>query len=272
MPENSFDVAAALNDRDVDLVMDFVVGELSAEGVEQLRGRIDRDPAFRRLAENIVAAWQIPLIADEPVDRAQLMRSWDEFTRRAGFTHQKRRARIRWITMSALVLLAIGVTGFAARSSLTRWYEDRRDFATVNAIPGEWFTLLDGTQVLVEPGAKLRGHREVLGKHGYLVKLTGGAHFRIVPKDTDPLLPAVQPFAVHTRAGVVASMRGDFAVRARGDTTLVEVLPPASRAKVSFILLPTIVFLEAPHEPNPVLLRDGQRGRLVSNKPTERLP
>ena len=272
MPENSFDVAAALNDRDVDLVMDFVVGELSAEGVEQLRARIDRDPAFRRLAENIVAAWQIPLIADEPVDRAQLMRSWDEFTRRAGFTHQKRRARIRWITMSALVLLAIGVTGFAARSTLSDWYEDRRDFVAVDAAPGQWVTLLDGTQARLDSGATMRARRAKLEKGGYEVKLTGSGQFRIVPKDTDPMLPAVQPFAVHTSAGVVASMRGDFAVTARGDTTDVHVLPPTSRAKVSYILLPTIVLLEAPHEPNPVLLRDGQRGRLIRTKPTERLP
>lgn len=209
MSDKTFDVAAAMDDRDVDLVMDFVVGELNEEGVEQLRRRIDRDPAFRRLAENIVAAWQIPLVADEPVDRAELMRSWDEFARTVGFTHQKRRARRRRIIFGSAVLAILLAGGWLARAPIAHaiWQ------AGFERVAGDTVSLADGSRAVPDSGATLEVHRGFGADTARWVRLTGSARFIVAPNDSMPR------FYVLTPRGLVYTNGAEFAVRATADST-----------------------------------------------------
>lgn len=253
-----------LEDRDLDLVADYAAGELDADQVALVRDRLAHDPKFREFAAPVLLALGVPS-RPEPMSREQLAAHWDEFTRRAGFVHQKRKALIRRMWISFATVIVLGALGVVFRDGIERQWDLRRNYYTVEgAGNGAWTRLPDGSEVLLTQGARLRAAKVVNSEGMQKVILDGQARFRVIPTDTvRGIVPQMRPFAVTTPAGVVLTDRAEFTVAVRGDTTDVIVHPNAQRAIIGFMTVPSRVFLHKPGVPNPVLVREGERGRLV---------
>jgi len=247
---------------DLDLITDYLIGELDEAHVAEVRRRLEHDAAFRDFAAPILVAWSVPpRWQRKPMPRAELEKHWDDFTKRAGFEYQRRRTRRRRLWMLTAVVATLGASAIVFRDRIRERYEDHRFYDDVPRVAG-WITLRDGSQVLLSPGAHLRSAK-VPGDGGlHRVKLEGAARFRVTPPDTShALLPEIQPFEVQTRAASVLSARGEFSVSARGDTTDVEVHVPEKRVFLGFLPLRTQVLIMNDRTANPLTLNEGERGR-----------
>ena len=263
MSERRID-ASIPDDRDLELVADYAAGEANAEQVAEVRDRLERDPKFRELAAPVLVALHIPE-RPEPMSPEQLAAHWDEFTKRAGFVHQKRKAHTRRMWIAFATVLVLGALGLFFRDAIERQWDLRRNYYTVEgAGNGAWTRLPDGSEVLLTQGARLRAAKVVNSEGMQKVILDGQARFRVIPSDTvRGIVPQMRPFAVTTPAGVVLTDRAEFTVAVRGDTTHVLVHPNEQRAIIGFMTVPSRVFLSKPGVPNPVIVREGERGRLV---------
>ncbi len=248
---------------DLRLVTEYLNHQLDPERVAIVRRRLEEDQAFREWAAPLLLAWSVPKRHErEPLPRGEIEKRWDEFTKRAGFIHQKRRARKRWLTIIAIAVIALGVTAFALRQRVRDWYEDRRDYA---AVPwqADWIALPSGAQVKLEPGAHMKLRRTPRGDIRD-VKLQGAAEFRAAPpQKPGELIPTIQPVAIITRGCVIMSARGEFGVAARGDSTAVVVHKPASPFWAGFIQIPTKVMMGDPGRTNVLSVGENRRGRCV---------
>lgn len=267
MPDNSLTTPRPMDD--IELVTRFLNHRLEPEAAEQVRQRLENDPEFYNLAEPLLFAWSIPRHVDRhPRPPGELEEMWDEFTRRAGFVHQRQRARRRRLWLLAIVTLAIGVSAFVMRGPLTHAYRDYRDFERVPADTG-WITMRDSSQVRLAPGARLSSSRRLVnGVHR--VRLQGSARFRVFPGDTSGPVPMLSPLSVETRGGVAFSGMGEFTVTTRGDTTDVEVHRPSRQRYLGFLALPTTVLVKTNAEDSPTSLGETQAARLVRGGRTER--
>jgi hypothetical protein len=271
-----------LDDPELGLITDYLMGELPPERVAEVKRRLEEDDAFRELAAPLVLAWSVPpRWKRQPMPRAELVRSWDEFTKRAGFVHQRQKARRRrpWMIRAVLVvlapvLLAALVFGALVLGAVWNSPTDRHQpgladvgwtalapSADSAGSPGGWMTV-GNAQVQLEPGARLFR----AGAPGYpnLVKLEGSARFLRVPAGEVSFFTDALFFTVFTAAGFVVSPQADFHVRARADTTDVEVLRragapgPGPRTNPDVVLLVTRVGEQV----RTLLLTGGEAGRL----------
>src|SRR5688572_32788808 len=95
-------------DPDIELLGDYLARELDPEQVAAVERRLVEDEAFRTRAAPLIALWSIPpRWKREPMPREKLEKHWDAFTRRAGFTHQRRKRRRRWLIFGVLLLPAV---------------------------------------------------------------------------------------------------------------------------------------------------------------------
>lgn len=265
-------IGASENYEDLELITRYLNGQLDPERVKAVRRRLEEDPEFLDFAAPLLLAWSVPPEWQRtPRPPGELERHWGEFTRRAGFIHQRRKARRRWIIGVIITAFVVGVGGWFASKPLRVWYELRRDFVSVPHT-GEWTAVAAGTEFRLRPGSTLSLRKEPLPNGALQVRLNGAAHVRIYPPDTErDGIPNVQPLMVVTRGGEVAGVRGEFTVETRGDTTDVLSLP-SDRSHVGFFLLPTMVGVESPSYPNGISLRENQRGRLIRGQPPMRIP
>lgn len=276
-PMNDFDnlddldeeTRAALDNPDLDLITDYVGGELDPDQVDAVLRRLEEDPKFREFAAPILAAWNVaPHWQRFPMPRAEIEAGWDEFTKRAGFAHQKRQARRRRLWVVALVVAAAGLSSLLYGRELRAAWRDWRDYETVRPDTG-WITLRDGNQVRLGAGARLESSSR-LEKGVHHVRLRGAATFKVYPRDTADHL-GMQPLAVHTRSGVAFTGMGEFVVTARGDTTVVEVHRPGKRRFIGFVAMPTTVLVTTDADGNPVSIGETQAARLIRGGRVERL-
>jgi hypothetical protein len=225
-----------LDDSDLGLITDYLTNQLPAERVAEVQWRLERDQKFRELAAPLVLAWSIaPKWKREPMPRAEIVRSWDEFTRRAGFVHQRRKARLRrWlfgvalVVLTPVVLLAAVIGGLMLSAPSDGHQPGLADVGwteldlTSADTADSWITI-GNARVRLDLGARLFR----AGAPGYanLVKLEGSARFLRVPPPDAPYFGDAFFFTVYTAAGFVASPQGDFRIDARADTTDIEVLP-----------------------------------------------
>jgi FecR protein len=254
---------------DIELIVEYLNKHLDPERTEQVRRRLEEDDAFRDLAAPLLLTWSIPKYLERhPRPAGELERSWDEFTRRAGFAHQKRKARRRRLWLIALAFFVVGLVGFAARKPLVDWWIIQRDFAVVPYSQG-WIPLGDSIFVELTPDASVRASRESV-RDGRVVILDGTARFRVLPLDSLAEEPRRAGLVVHTRAGVINAKEGEFRVAARDDTADVEVQRPATRRFFYFVPLPTAVTVRRDTTSEPLLLRELDRARLVRDRVPER--
>jgi hypothetical protein len=93
---------------DLELVIRYLNRGLVPEKARMVEERLANDSAFRLFAAPMIVMWSFPPKGTrEPIPREQLERDWDEFTKKAGFVHQKRKARRRRF-------IAIGYFAFGA--------------------------------------------------------------------------------------------------------------------------------------------------------------
>ena len=274
LPMKDFDdlddeTRAALANPDLDLITDYVGGELDPDQVEAVLRRLEQDEEFREFAAPILVAWGVaPHWQRVPMPRSEIEAGWDAFTRRAGFAHQKRRSRRRRLWLLALLLVALALPSLLYRKELRATWRDWRDYEVVRADTG-WVTLRDGSRVQLAPGARLHSSKRAI-KGVQQLRLEGEARFSVFASDTANLLPEIQPLMVRTRGGQVFTGNGEFTVATRGDTTTVEVHRPSRRHFIGFVPMPTTVLVSVGPDDNPVSLGETQAARLVRGGTVER--
>ncbi len=259
--------------QDMDLVIEYLQGKLDSGRVALVKQRLSEDPAFLEFASPLIWAWTATTDPRDvpPVTREELEMRWDEFTKRAGFIHQRRRTKVRRLRLLGIVLLALATGGWFTRDALGAWYHDRRDFVAVKAV-GEWVTVGENAEARLAPGAALRVSRVVPDTGTDVSKLVGAAEFRVTRQRTNYMLKrAIRAFSVSTPAGVVATVRGTFTVRTAGDTTFVHVHKPDVEELLGFTTLATTVYVHN-RRGDAVVLEELQRARLVKDQPPEVLP
>ena len=260
---------AALNDPDLDLITDYVAGELDPGQVEAVARRLEQDAKFREFAAPILVAWGIaPHWQRYPMSNSEIEAGWDDFTRRAGFVHQKRKARRRRLWLLGVLLAALALPSLLYRTEIRSAYRDWRDYEVVRPDTG-WVTLRDGNLVRLAPGARLLSSSRLVGG-GHSVRLEGTARFSVHPRDTSGPVPMMQPLMVRTRAGMAFTGMGDFTVTARGDTTDVEVHHPRRRIFMGFLPMPTTVLVSTRADENPISLGETQAARLIGDGRVQR--
>jgi hypothetical protein len=256
---------------DIELIVEYLNKHLDPERTEQVRRRLEEDAAFRDLAAPLLLTWDIPKhLERHPRPPGELERHWDEFTRRAGFVHQKRKARRRRLRLLGLMLFFLGLTAFAARKPLRAWYVTQRDFAAVPHRTG-WIPLGDSTFVQLTPDASLRAARES-SAGGRALILEGSARFRVLPLDSATEEPRRAGLVIRTRAGIISTGEAEFRVTTRGDSADVEVYRPSVRRFFYFVPLPTAVHVRRDSITDPIMLRELDRALLVRGRHPERLP
>jgi hypothetical protein len=206
----------------------------------------------------------------KPRPEGELEEMWDEFTKRAGFVHQKKRTKARRLWMLAILLAVASLSGFLTRGRIQSAYRDWRDYAPVTART-DWVRLRSHIEVRLEPGARMRATKELV-RGSQRVKLEGTAHFRVQLTDTTNLSPATTPVVLLTRSGDVVSGYGEFTVSVRGDTTDIEEIPPARPRYIGFMPFPSLTMVRAGDHADPVRIQSGERVRLVRNQPLQRMP
>lgn len=286
--ENETDLGT---DPDIALITGYLMGTLDVAEAEAVRLRMEEDEAFRALAQPLVAIWKVPpRWVRNPMPREQLERAWDEFTKRAGFQHQRRAARRRRWTIAGIVtgvLLAVAAVLYPFREQLALRYLLWTQFETARDSAGV-VTLRDSSRFQLAPGATLQVHEGVArGDPQRMVYLTGAAGIYVAPLGGRVLtnIPPSDRFMVITKAGVLVTRHARFAVTMTGDTASVEVgvsgkvnaegLPYDAADLPNY---PYKVELVRPNIPNAlaqggvVSLREGERGRIYRNGNPSRLP
>ena len=261
---------AALDNPDLDLITDYVGGELDPDQVEAVLRRLEQDEKFREFAAPILVAWGVaPHWQRFPMSRSEIESGWDDFTRRAGFAHQKRRTRLRRLWLLGVLLAVLALPSLLYRRELRTVWRDWRDYELVRPDTG-WVTLRDGSHVQLAPGARLHSSKRAI-KGVQQLRLEGTARFSVFASDTGSLLPGIQPLMVRTRGGQVFTGNGEFTVATRGDTTEVEVHRPGRRHFIGFVPVPTAVLVSTSRDENPVSVGETRAARLVRGGTVERI-
>jgi ferric-dicitrate binding protein FerR (iron transport regulator) len=213
-----------LANSDLELITDYLAKELPEEQIAEVRRRLETDSAFKDFAAPLIAAWSIPPHWERhPMPRAELEKHWDEFTKRAGFVHQRRkRRRRRWTVFGAvLVTLILGLCYFSdeiLKNAVTAGFFDTLSDS------GKRMTLLNGTEVLLDSGADFRvSNRLVGGGIQATVLIVGRAHFKLDWKPVKAGEPLTGLLVMHDRS-TLATDGAEFIMRIRNDTADVEVI------------------------------------------------
>jgi hypothetical protein len=253
-----------LDDPRLELITDYLIGGLDADQVAAVKRRLDEDADFREYCAPLILAWSVPpKHVREPMSRQELAKHWDDFTKRAGFIHQKHKARRRLWRGAWVAILALGVTGYAVRDRILDAWVQARDYQRVPADTA-WSKLLGGGEVRVANGTRLLAAKRLTEDQVMNVMLWGAARFRTGTADTVSVIPKIRPIAVLTHGGWIFAANAELTVSTRGDTTDVELPRPAHHSFIGFVPIPTMVFINGPpNDPNSLALKEGERARMV---------
>lgn len=256
----------AMIDEQLDLITQYLNSQLDPERAEEVRRRLQQDRDFLQLAAPLLLAWDA-MRNGRPARAGESERRWDEFTKKAGFVHQRKKRIARRLWLLGIALLVIAPAIYLNRLNIRDAWYDARYFSEIPA-GQEWQQLPDSSWIQLAVGSRARVSTQRLYDGAYqIVKLNGTAHFRIEPPNPGgTIVPQTQPLSVDTRAGRVYSHEGHFSVTTRGDTTDVEVFRPARRSFAGIMALPTQVFLHAPGMVNPLELHETEAGRVVKGE------
>jgi hypothetical protein len=263
------DAPDMLDDLDLELITDYLTGQLSEERVAGVARRLEQDEEFRKLAAPLVAAWTIaPRSQRQPMPRAELQKHWDDFTRRVGFVHQRRKTRQRrWF----LLMVAIAGAVFTELTSRDPAQAPKPATAEWVTVPdsGKEMTLYNGARVRLAPGARLLYSRADSAENRPSVALEGSARF-ILDLSISEQAPVPMPpqLAVMTAGALVISNAAEFVVTTRADTTDVEVIDRKfdvgkALGTGTSVILPEQLFVTNPDSTfrDQLVLSSGELGR-----------
>jgi hypothetical protein len=255
---------------DLELVTMYLNKHLDPARTEQVRRRLDEDPAFREFAAPLLLTWSIPTHLERfPRPAGELERHWDEFTKRAGFAHQRRKARRRRLGLLALAILSLGAAAFFFRAPIRDAYVTLFHFDAVAHQPG-WLHLGDSIWVELASGASLRAARvPIEGARHFMLR--GEARFRVAALDSATAEPRPAGVVIRTRAGLVSTHEAEFTVTAGRDSTRVDVRHPTRRRFEFFFPIPNAVFIRSDPASQRLMLREASVGLLVRGQPPNRL-
>jgi hypothetical protein len=254
---------------DIELIVEYLNKHLDPARMAQVRKRLDDDPAFRDLAAPLILTWSLPKHLERyPRPAGELEKDWDEFTKRAGFAHQKRKTRRRrlWLLGISLFIVGAGLLPSAVRRPLSDWYVTQRHYVAVASMERDgWIHLGDSLFVDPAPGASLRASREPVQERLHVI-LDGEARFRVVRRDSITPTRFHRGLVVRTRAGTATTDEGEFTVTARSDSTVVEVHRPSTRTYFWFWPNGTGVHLRSADFADSLAVGELGRARLVRGK------
>jgi hypothetical protein len=257
---------------DMELISLYINEQLPDDQMEQVRERLNADEEFRYLAEPMIfASAVLRQEMSRPRPAGELEKHWNAFTRRAGFAHQKQRARARRWWIIGIVLAAAGIGTMISRDRIQGAYRDWRDFAPVAVTP-DWLPLRDNIQVRLEPGTQLRAAKELRRDVQHVKLARGTAHFRVELTDTTNMMPATRPLVVTAGGSEVFSGYGNFTVTTSGDTTIAEEHEPVRQRYVGFMPFPSMTLVRTNDYSDPMRIQTGWRVRLVPGSTPERIP
>ena len=244
-------------DPDIELLGDYLARELDPEQVAAVERRLAEDEAFRTRAAPLIALWSIPpRWKREAMPREKLEKHWDAFTRRAGFTHQRRKRRRRWMIVGAVLLLPIiaflWLTLNVMGLTLVGWDPPIDGPGVVD--------LRDGTRVELDSGATLvsADNMTAFGT-ALLVRLDGSATFHM----RRAVGVSVRALTIGTEHGSLVAMNASFRVTHVNDSVFVQVYrraPDPSRREI----LPSQVALRARGHESSLIVAPGNSGTMVS--------
>lgn len=257
---------------DMELISLYINEQLPEDQMEQVRERLNTDEEFRYLAEPMMfASALLRQQMSRPRPPGELEKHWNTFTKRAGFAHQKQRARARRWWFLGIVLAAVGMSALLFKDRIRTAYRDWRDFAPV-AVTSDWLPLRDNIQVRLEPGAQLRVAK-ALRRDAQHVKLARGiAHFRVQLTDTTNMMPATRPVVISAGGSEVFSGYGNFTVTTSGDTTVVEEHEAVRQHYIGFMPFPSMTLVRTNDYSDPMRIQTGWRVRLIPGSTPERIP
>ncbi|HEX7939815.1 MAG TPA: hypothetical protein VF483_12585 [Gemmatimonadaceae bacterium] len=273
MTDPRIDIEAELQNPDLLLITDYLIGELDPAQVAAVKRRLAEDAAFREFCAPILLAWSVPpRHVRKPMPRAELEKHWDDFTKRAGFAHQRRKARRRrWLTLGVIVL-ALATSYLTLGRTLTEKYHDRHDFHAV-APSADWAEIGLGRDIQTAAGATVRAANALDTDKVLVVRLSGAARFRTRVTDSNIVAPELQMTSIVTRGGSALFGYGEVTVTTLGDTTVIESHHPVLRQFIAFMPLPTTVLVTASNDDrNSLRLDEGQRARVVRGQRPTLLP
>jgi hypothetical protein len=269
--DGDFDPADA---DDIELITSYLNRQLDPERTEEVRRRLEEDAEFRYLAEPLLLAWSVPKHLERfPRPEGERERAFEEFKRRTGFPNRPPpepppppKPKRRWGRWLALVVVVIA--GYGILAATQQPIVGEREYSEVPFDTG-WISLNDGIEVRLSPGGSLRvDHRLLDGMRHVL--LEGAARFRVSTFDSASPVLRGNALLVDTRAGRVTAGESDFNVTARGDTTLVHVLPLGARRLLQPELLTVTASIALDNGTTHLPLREHDGARLVTGQDPQR--
>ena len=172
-PELEAEALAKLSDPDFaedQLIVDYLIGELSPDDRERVQDRMRTDSEFRARAESLMAIWNFTLpgeISREPslATHAVAKRTWDKLKERIELEEHGKRAssvaeqRVKWRRRSQIFIATIG--GFLTLAIgvwlRPRWIPSPSAYVHADAPRDAESSarLPDETQVILAPGSHL---------------------------------------------------------------------------------------------------------------------
>lgn len=232
MTERIIDLDAELANPDLALVVDYAEENLEPERMAEVERRLETDPEFRAYAAPIIAVWTIRPVPPVPVhSRAELEAAWDDFTRRAGFVHQRARNRRRNALRLLVILLIAGAATVAARS-VARVRAERAaaaERASYKVVPagGQEIALAPGTAVKVAEGALVKVVPTTTRGAVDTLRVLGSATVRIVP-DTLAALMRARAAQLTVKTLATVKLSDSLVAITATDTTPVAIYLPAA--------------------------------------------
>jgi ferric-dicitrate binding protein FerR (iron transport regulator) len=262
-------------DDDVELLTRYLNEQLDPERVAIVRRRLQEDSAFLNWAAPLVLAWKLPTESERRRrPPGEIEKHWDRFTKEAGFVHQRRKTRNRYLGGLAMIIGILGVSALLLRNEIHDRYVDRRDYDVVARGP-RTIVLREGIQATVATGSVLRQAKHPPFANLEMVKVQGSVRFDVTHLLTPSVpQPGLRVLIVSVPGGQVSTSSADFSVVTRGDSTDVQVFQrqAAPAPQDMFSIIPDFVHVKRTAQALPQLaLREGELGRLVRDKDPVRL-
>jgi ferric-dicitrate binding protein FerR (iron transport regulator) len=219
----------------IDLVVDYLTGQIDEERLDMLKSRLQADPQSRRQFNEMREVWLATLqtFTDRPFDKDTAFRMFlARINREKRNMPLPRRVSYRWLVRVAAAI----IIGFFGGSLSLYLYRTPPAPAAVSQIETvvplgskSHLTLADGTRVWLNAGSKLR-YASDYGQTGREVFLEGEGYFNVAHDTT-------KTFVVKTNKIDIKALGTIFNVKAYPDEELIETILVEGKVSIGDIIL-----------------------------------